>query len=291
MKISNIEFVNRECQYDNIKIDVESTPLFELLDLESEDLKYIVFKEFYQGDPTTLFLDKMIYTQCLATLLQLEIIEDKTILDEVFEPFFIDAANSFKILFNFETRLYDPYMMDFDRNRLKLEDDGSYTLNGVECVESNNRTSNYFRDLLLLSDPDDNILMLNNESNLNEMFDNHKFITHELNDSTILAEDKLGDYLSEYTDYCSSYDTAYNILLVELLSNNESDTNKVLETINDYNLSDRLLPINYNEFYLNVVQLKSMKMKSPQILFQELMESTNEDDIMLGLIKLGFKID
>jgi len=285
IKISEVVFSNGVAMYDGENIDL-SIPFYKLFDLEDEELKFIIFKDQYLSIPTMQFMNKMIYTQCLASLLNLEIKEDKTIIDEVKDSFFVTMTDNIKMAFGFNSIKVNPYKMSYEEDqKLKKEEDGSYTLNSIMCIENSGRTTHYFRDFLILYNSQngkENTLVLSPGEGLKKQFPTHQFINPRFNQSL----KKINERIEELSNDHTSYDSMYNLFLYELLSKHDKGYQKVAKVM--FNATDDM--INYNNIYLDVVELQAIKLKSPELLFSELMQSDDEKDIVHGLLKLGFKI-
>ena len=78
IKISKVQVREGEPWWTATDIKVANKALHEVFDFERENLKYIMFKDFYEYEPNGKFLDRLIYTNCLASLLDLTIVEDES---------------------------------------------------------------------------------------------------------------------------------------------------------------------------------------------------------------------
>jgi len=289
IKISEVDLNDGIPLHNDIEIDL-SIPFHELFDLEAENLKFIMFKEHYLSIPTTRFLEKIAYTQCLASLLNLEIWEDQTIMDEVREEFFITLTESIVKLFGFNTIKRNPYAMSYNRyQKLKQEEDSSYTLDNITCIEPNGRTTHYFRDFLILNDTqtrDGNVLMLNTWEGLKDKFLQHKFISKVFNSDAMPLMDNIAKLIPEYVNY----DAIYNLFLSRLLSDDTQHHKVAQVNMYEAGFEDAIHMPNYNNIYYDVVECQAIKLKKPELLFSELMKTENDEDLTRGLLKLGFKI-
>lgn len=289
IKISEVDLNDGVPLHEGKEIDL-SAPFHQLFDLESENLQFIMFKELYLTSPTCKFMRRMVYTQCLASLLKLEIWEDKTIMDEVKDSFFITMTENITRLFGFSTVKRNPYSIHYsDHDKLKQEPDGSYTLDNIVCVESYGRTTHYFRNFLLLNQAAEegvNGLLINTWEGLIDKFKNHQFISYLFHSA---EEQPLTDRFSKLVKEYDTYDAIYNLFLSEMLTDNEEDKKKVQKIMY---LAGQWVPEmpNYHNRYFDVVELKAIKLKEPKLLFTELMKTDNEEDLVRGLLKLGFKI-
>lgn len=285
IKISEVTFNTGIAYHNDQVIDLVNKELHQIIDFEHEKLECILFKELYRCSPTEMLLDNMIYTKCLASLLGLQIIEDETIIKEAHdlgEVFNHTLCNNLKGLFGFSTELYNSYGMHYDVEKLKKEENGSFTLHGVECIQSNKRTTNYFRDFLMLHNSERNVLVLNPYDNLINHFDNHKSAKYTFNVNNDDAIEVIYDLVAREDVTLLE---AFNMKLASLFTDNE-------RYINDIKWLMGSVKKNYNNTYLDpyfeLVELKAKKTKCPSLLFNELMEYGTSADIQLGLIHLGF---
>ena len=162
IKISEIIYKDGIVYHNFEKVDINSKPLIDIFDFENEDLYYVQLKiEDYDKKPDSLRLRKLMTIKTVASLLNLNIIEDITLRNEAKDSFYVTLNDTLVDILEIDVEGYDSYSLDFDTDKLTLNKSGQYTFNNNVCIESNNRTTHYFRDFLLLFNTDKNILMIN----------------------------------------------------------------------------------------------------------------------------------
>lgn len=298
IKISEITYNDGVIYHNSEKVDINSKPLIDIFDFENEDLYYIQLKnENYDKKPDSLRLRKLMTIKTVASLLNLNIIEDITLRNEAKDSFYVTLNDTLIDILEIDVEGYDSYSLDFDTDKLKLNENGEYTFNNNVCIESNNRTTNYFRDLLLLFNTDKNILMVNdNISYINDLMDNfqsHKCINViKYNDDSFSDEEFATDELSNYIYDDSGYLGAINSYLTQLLKNDNDSDIDLISTINAIlSTGNKIENKNfYNDLYLEVIEALAIKLKKPEILFNELIKSEDIEDLQHGLTKLGFNL-
>lgn len=298
IKISEIAYKDGIVYHNSEEVDINSKPLIDIFDFENEDLYYIQLKiEDYFKKPDSLRLRKLMTIKTVASLLNLNIIEDVTLRNEARDSFYVTLNDTLVDILEIDVEGYDSYSLDFDTDKLTLNKNGQYTFNDNVCIESNNRTTHYFRDFLLLFNTDKNILMINdNVSHMNDLineFQSHKCINVIKQYEYSFSDEKLAtDELSNYVYDDSGYLGAINSYLTQLLKNDKNNDTDLVSTINAIlSTGNKIENKNfYNDLYLEVIEALAIKLKKPQILFNELIKSEDIEDLQHGLIKLGFNL-
>jgi len=298
IKISEITYNNGVIYHNFEEVDINSKPLIDIFDFENEDLYYIQLKiEDYFKKPDSLRLRKLMTIKTIASLLNLNVIEDVTLRNEARDSFYVTLNDTLIDILEIDVEGYDSYSLDFDTDKLTLNQIGQYTFNNNVCIESNNRTTNYFRDFLLLFNTDKNILMINDNvsymNNLINDFQSHKCMNIiKQRDSSFSDEELATDELSNYVYDDSGYLGAINGYLTQLLKNDNDNDTDLVSTINAIlSTGNKIENKNfYNDLYLEVIEALAIKLKKPEILFNELIKSEDIEDLQHGLIKLGFNL-
>jgi len=298
IKISEITYNNGVIYHNFEEVDINSKPLIDIFDFENEDLYYIQLKiEDYFKKPDSLRLRKLMTIKTIASLLNLNVIEDVTLRNEARDSFYVTLNDTLVDILEIDVEGYDSYSLDFDTDKLTLNQIGQYTFNNNVCIESNNRTTNYFRDFLLLFNTDKNILMINDNvsymNNLINDFQSHKCMNIiKQRDSSFSDEELATDELSNYVYDDSGYLGAINGYLTQLLKNDNDNDTDLVSTINAIlSTGNKIENKNfYNDLYLEVIEALAIKLKKPEILFNELIKSEDIEDLQHGLIKLGFNL-
>jgi len=298
IKISEIAYKDGIVYHNSEKVDINSKPLIDIFDFENEDLYYIQLKiEDYFKKPDSLRLRKLMTVKTVASLLNLNIIEDVTLRNEARDSFYVILNDTLVDILEIDVEGYDSYSLDFDTDKLTLNKSGQYTFNNNVCIESNNRTTNYFRDFLLLFNTDKNILMIDDNIsymyNLINDFQSHKCMNIiKQRDSSFSDEELATDELSNYVYDDSGYLGAINGYLTQLLKNDKNNDTDLVSTVNAIlSTGNKIENKNfYNDLYLEVIEALAIKLKKPEILFNELIKSEDIEDLQHGLIKLGFNL-
>jgi hypothetical protein len=298
IKISEITYRDGILYHNSEKVDINSKPLIDIFDFENEDLYYVQLKiEDYNKKPDSLRLRKLMTIKTVASLLNLNIIEDITLRNEAKDSFYVTLNDTLVDILEIDVEGYDSYSLDFDTDKLTLNKSGQYTFNNNVCIESNNRTTNYFRDFLLLFNTDKNILMIDDNIsymyNLINDFQSHKCMNIiKQRDSSFSDEELAADELSNYVYDDSGYLGAINGYLTQLLKNDKNNDTDLVSTINAIlSTGNKIENKNfYNDLYLEVIEALAIKLKKPEILFNELIKSEDIEDLQHGLIKLGFNL-
>lgn len=180
--------------------------------------------------------------------------------------------------------------MKYDIGNLKLEEDGSYTLNGIVCIEPNNRTSNYFRDFLMLYNSDKNVLSIGYGKNpVMEQFGEHHHLELDMDTPTYdtrFATDILDDFVCEFTGYMGAINAYMIYLLLGRLD--ETITTHIKDVLCQKDMT--VGKHSYNNHILELVECKAIKLKQPRLLFESLIECQDIADLQYGLTRLGFNI-
>ena len=179
IKISEITYKDGILYHNSEKVDINSKPLIDIFDFENEDLYYVQLKiEDYDKKPNSLRLRKLMTIKTMASLLNLTVVEDVTLRNEARDSFYVTLNDTLVDILEIDVEGYDSYSLDFDTDKLTLNKNGQYTFSNNVCIESNNRTTHYFRDFLLLFNTDKNILMIDDNIsymyNLINDFQSHK---------------------------------------------------------------------------------------------------------------------
>ena len=298
IKISEITYNDGILYHNSEKVDINSKPLIDIFDFENEDLYYVQLKiEDYDKKPDSLRLRKLMTIKTVASLLNLNIIEDITLRNEAKDSFYVTLNDTLVDILEIDVEGYDSYSLDFDTDKLTLNKSGQYTFNNNVCIESNNRTTNYFRDFLLLFNTDKNILMIDDNIsymyNLINDFQSHKCMNIiKQRDSSFSDEELATDELSDYVYDDSGYLGAINGYLTQLLKNDKNNDTDLVSTVNAIlSTGNKIENKNfYNDLYLEVIEALAIKLKKPEILFNELIKSEDIEDLQHGLIKLGFNL-
>jgi hypothetical protein len=298
IKISEITYNNGVIYHNSEKVDINSKPLIDIFDFENEDLYYIQLKiEDYDKKPDSLRLRKLMTIKTVASLLNLNVIEDVTLRNEARDSFYVTLNDTLVNILEIDVEGYDSYSLDFDTDKLTLNQIGQYTFSDNVCIESNNRTTHYFRDFLLLFNTDKNILMIDdNVSHMNDLindFQSHKCMNIiKQRDSSFSDEELATDELSNYVYDDSGYLGAINGYLTQLLKNDKNNDTDLVSTVNAIlSTGNKIENKNfYNDLYLEVIEALAIKLKKPEILFNELIKSEDIEDLQHGLIKLGFNL-
>jgi hypothetical protein len=298
IKISEITYNDGVIYHNSEKVDINSKPLIDIFDFENEDLYYIQLKIVnYDKKPDSLRLRKLMTIKTVASLLNLNIIEDITLRNEARDSFYVTLNDTLIDILEIDVEGYDSYSLDFDTDKLTLNQIGQYTFNNNVCIESNNRTTHYFRDFLLLFNTDKNILMINdNVSHMKDLineFQSHKYINIIKEHECCFSDEELAtDELSNYVYDDSGYLGAINGYLTQLLKNDNDNDVDLISTINAIlSTGNKIENKNfYNDLYLEVIEALAIKLKKPEILFNELIKSEDIEDLQHGLIKLGFNL-
>jgi len=298
IKISEIAYKDGIVYHNSEKVDINSKPLIDIFDFENEDLYYIQLKiEDYNKKPDSLRLRKLMTVKTVASLLNLNIIEDITLRNEARDSFYVTLNDTLINILEIDVEGYDSYSLDFDTDKLTSNEKGQYTFNNNVCIESNNRTTHYFRDFLLLFNTDKNILMIDDNihymNNLMNDFESHKCMNIiKQRDSSFSDEELATDELSNYVYDDSGYLGAINGYLTQLLKNDKNNDTDLVSTINAIlSTGNKIENKNfYNDLYLEVIEALAIKLKKPEILFNELIKSEDIEDLQHGLIKLGFNL-
>jgi len=298
IKISEITYNDGILYHNSEKVDINSKPLIDIFDFENEDLYYVQLKiEDYDKKPDSLRLRKLMTIKTVASLLNLNIIEDITLRNEAKDSFYVTLNDTLVDILEIDVEGYDSYSLDFDTDKLTLNKSGQYTFNNNVCIESNNRTTNYFRDFLLLFNTDKNILMIDDNIsymyNLINDFQSHKCMNIiKQRDSSFSDEELATDELSNYVYDDSGYLGAINGYLTQLLKNDKNNDTDLVSTVNAIlSTGNKIENKNfYNDLYLEVIEALAIKLKKPEILFNELIKSEDIEDLQHGLIKLGFNL-
>jgi len=298
IKISEITYNDGILYHNSEKVDINSKPLIDIFDFENEDLYYVQLKiEDYDKKPDSLRLRKLMTIKTVASLLNLNIIEDITLRNEAKDSFYVTLNDTLVDILEINVEGYDSYSLDFDTDKLTLNQIGQYTFNNNVCIESNNRTTHYFRDFLLLFNTDKNILMINdNVSYMKDLineFQSHKCINIIKQYDYYFSDEELAtDELSNYVYDDSGYLGAINGYLTQLLKNDKNNDTDLVSTVNAIlSTGNKIENKNfYNDLYLEVIEALAIKLKKPEILFNELIKSEDIEDLQHGLIKLGFNL-
>ena len=298
IKISEITYKDGIVYHNSEKVDINSKPLIDIFDFENEDLYYIQLKiEDYFKKPDSLKLRKLMTIKTIASLLNLNIIEDVTLRNEAKDSFYVTLNDTLINILEIDIEGYDSYSLDFDTDKLTLNQIGQYTFNNNVCIESNNRTTHYFRDFLLLFNTDKNILMIDDNipymNNLISDFESHKCMNIiKQHESSFSDEELATDELSNYVYDDSGYLGAINGYLTQLLKNDKNNDTDLVSTINAIlSTGNKIENKNfYSDLYLEVIEALAIKLKKPEILFNELIKSEDIEDLQHGLIKLGFNL-
>ena len=137
---------------------------------------------------------------------------------------------------------------------------------------------------------DDNISYM---YNLINDFQSHKCMNIiKQRDSSFSDEELAADELSNYVYDDSGYLGAINGYLTQLLKNDKNNDTDLVSTINAIlSTGNKIENKNfYNDLYLEVIEALAIKLKKPEILFNELIKSEDIEDLQHGLIKLGFNL-
>ena len=219
----------------------------------------------------------------MAKLLEAEVVEDWSIRDEAKDNFWVTMCDGIRDIVGLEVKLFNPYKMDFDHEKLKEEDDGSHTYNGMVCIEPNNRTSNYFRDFLMLHNADHKVLIVDDgrcdylDKLMEEYPDHHnKILDVEIND--IEAYDIIETMTNTFG--CKDIDEVVNAFLVYKYAEGDKEIvfKKVQDSMNREDLTTS--KYSYDNLYYEIVEAKAKKLKEPRLLFNELIQSDNHSDII-----------
>lgn len=292
-KISEVDFLDGTPYHQGVEINLEGDDyMVDLFDFENENLYYINLKiQDYDKLPTVKHLNKLLWVKIIASLLNLEVIEDSTIRDESKDLYFVEMMRSLRLLMDLDVKTYNPYLMDFDKSKLKKEDNGSYTLNSQVCIESNNRTTYYFRDVLMLQNKEKNVLMADYPEDFTINIDNplneYQYIKLEpvSSDENELAYDKLDEFICPDSGYTGSIRDYMTFLLSDSSMKYISTVNAIL------NEDDSTMGMfTYNNPILELVEAKAVKLKKPSLLFKELINSEDISDIQYGLKRLGYTL-
>ena len=298
IKISEITYKDGILYHNSEKVDINSKPLIDIFDFENEDLYYVQLKiEDYDKKPNSLRLRKLMTIKTMASLLNLTVVEDVTLRNEARDSFYVTLNDTLVDILEIDVEGYDSYSLDFDTDKLTLNKNGQYTFSNNVCIESNNRTTHYFRDFLLLFNTDKNILMIDDNIsymyNLINDFQSHKCMNIiKQCDSSFSDEELATDELSNYLYDDSGYLGAINGYLTQLLKNDKNNDTDLVSTINAIlSTGNKIENKNfYNDLYLEVIEALAIKLKKPEILFNELIKSEDIEDLQHGLIKLGFNL-
>ena len=298
IKISQITYNDNIIYHNFEEVDINSKPLIDIFDFENEDLYYIQLKiEDYDKRPDSHRLRKLMTIKTMSSLLNLNIIEDVTLRNEAKDNFYVTLNDTLVNILEIDVEGYNSYNLDFDETKLKLNESGQYTFSNNVCIESNNRTTYYFRDFLLLFNTDKNILMINDNvpyiKDLINEFQSHKYINIiKYYDNSFSDEELATDELSNYVYDDSGYLGAINGYLTQLLKNDNDNDKDLISTINAIlSTGNKIKNKNfYNDLYLEVIEALAIKLKKPEILFNELIKSEDIEDLQHGLIKLGFNL-
>ena len=260
IKISEITYNNGVIYHNSEKVDINSKPLIDIFDFENEDLYYIQLKiEDYDKKPDSLRLRKLMTIKTVASLLNLNVIEDVTLRNEARDSFYVTLNDTLVNILEIDVEGYDSYSLDFDTDK--------------------------------------NILMIDdNVSHMNDLindFQSHKCMNIiKQRDSSFSDEELATDELSNYIYDDSGYLGAINGYLTQLLKNDKNNDTDLVSTVNAIlSTGNKIENKNfYNDLYLEVIEALAIKLKKPEILFNELIKSEDIEDLQHGLIKLGFNL-
>lgn len=287
IKITELEFKNSKTYHNGIEVDLSEDYGNELLDLEDDKLEFIQLKfEEFNKLPTVDDMNYLLQVKMLSSLLRLKVIEDVTVVRECSDMYFFEMNNSIREMIGLEADYYNPYNMKYPSENLKKEDDDSYTLDGITCIESNNRTSNFFRDFLMLYNAEGNVLQLGFDDNKStHKFPHHSFIKVNRNN-----DQEAFEYIDTLIDDDLGYPSAFIKLMVFILRdwNDCRTVDKVKRILSLPNMT--FGKHSYNSPTMDLLELKAIKLKEPSLLFNNLMELNDEADIQYGLLRLGFNL-
>ena len=280
INIKEVEIENGIVYHNGDKVDIYNRPLHEIFNPIDKVGGVLCKIDNYDKLPTKKYLDLVMMSKIYSKLYKCDIIEDGSYVDVAKDNFFCTGFNSITMLLGVDRNFVNPYKLEFDSSKLNKEEDGSYTLEGNVCVERNSRTSNYFRDVLIASNIEENMLIIYDECDhiekLTDKFDNidsYKFQREDGDDNTYEYIEKIG------------FEGLNNKYITELLVGEIVDTDKYLTN----NLIEG--KFSYDNPYLEVVQMYSTVVKKPELLFNELMsEHHSDEDVQYGLLNLGFNI-
>ena len=118
IKISEITYNDGVIYHNSEKIDINSKPLIDIFDFENEDLYYIQLKnENYDKKPDSLRLRKLMTIKTVASLLNLNVIEDITLRNEAKDSFYVTLNDTLINILEIDVEGYDSYSLDFDVNQ------------------------------------------------------------------------------------------------------------------------------------------------------------------------------
>jgi hypothetical protein len=289
MKITDIEFKDSKAYYNDVELTDEILDnYYKHVDYEDEKIGKVLLKIYNYGKlPNRNDLSLYMTAKSLASLLRCNIIEDRTLPAESFDQYFVGQHDAIRNMFNVNIEYVNPYDMDFDSTKLVKGENGSYSFNGVTCIEPNNKTTYFFRDFLILFNSEVNILYLSaggyDEDTLDKLFQSHQFEVVEWG-----GNDNAEDVLVELSHPKYGFSQLSNQYLVYLLDESFVNQDKILDILSTKDIN--LGRYSDENKYLNLVELKAVKTKQPRLLFNELMSLNNPADIQHGLLRLGFNL-
>lgn len=290
IKISELEFKDNKTFHNGIEVDLSTDYANDLIDFENDNLYYVQLKkEEYDHLANVNDLNQMMWVKIISSLLRADVIEDVTNIHECKDYFFFDNHDTIREMIGLKIEHYNPYKLKYDTDNLKLEEDGSYTLNGIVCIEPNHRTSNYFRDFLMLYNSDKNVLSIGYGDNpVMEQFGEHQHLQldYENRYNDQLAIDELDKFICEFTGYMGAINAYMIYLLLGRIDEN------ITTHIKDVLCQENMIvgKHSYNNHILELIECKAIKLKQPRLLFENLIECQDIADLQYGLTRLGFNI-
>lgn len=278
--IKEVELKNGMVYHNGDKVDIYNKSLHEIFKPGNKFNRVLCKIEDYNKATTKKHLDCIMMSKVFSNLFKCNIVEDVSYSNEANDAFIPTGFDALLMLFSIEREMIDPYKLDFDSTKLNKESDGSYTFEGEIFIERNNRTSNYFRDVLITSNSSGNTLITHIDcehiDKLADSYDNvssHKVVNND-------PEMSIYEYIEEL-----GFEDLNNKYLKSLFSDKEIDLSKYLKC----NKTES--KFSFDNPYLEVVQMYAKEIKKPKLLFDELIDEYHSiEDVRFGLLNLGFNL-
>lgn len=294
IKITEIDLRAGKAFYNNQEINLNEIDLNESIGFDYNRIGYVQLTvDSFDKHPTMNHLIQLMYVKSLASLNEAVIIEDSSLRNEAEDGFFVDSHDCLRQILGVQVGYYyNPYGYKFeDKSRFVYNEDGTFTLDGNVCIERNNRTTEYFRDFLLLHNIDQNVLLVRFDTHESikvlDSFTGHDYIQLVESTEEISAMDKVELNVIDELGYLGAANTTLaQILYAEITNEQCKKINEIMSMKNMVNGK-----YNYNDEYLILLDFKSTILKQPRLLLEYLVNNPiSNEDLQYGLVRLGFNL-
>ena len=239
-------------------------------------------------------LRKLLMTKCISSLFGSPILTDVTVLKEAKEALFVDYYSQILFMCDITPEEYNPYVLDFDEKKLSSVDKKEFYLiineNHHLCIEKNNRTTNFFRDILMLHNTQSNTILIDYEENSDDLNDLSKYLGKSLNFFMTEKENDNDSCIDAILD--STRDTINSILVKELHRDDSPYLASVIKLVSLVTSNEYDYQYSFTSEELELITEKAKDEINPSLLFMELVSGDplgrTNGDLQHGFKKLGF---